>query len=103
MQSTAYRCAVPRKPTATRGNGKNESGNDKIKASPFCESCTTHDPGKTYSIAQERGIFVDRHGLRWVCSRPLTCEHSIIVQGRIHGCTIRIRNLRNIERGRPDD
>ena len=55
---------------------------------------------KEYSIAEERGKFMDRLGLHWVCLRPLTCEHAIVMDGRIHSCLIRSKQIKDLERGR---
>ena len=48
------------------------------------------------------GLFEDRFGLFWFCRRWRYCEHAIIVDDTIRSCQVRSKQVKDIERGRPE-
>lgn len=89
--------AVPGEITTPPGDGKNESHDEDKKVSPFCDKCTAFD---YLNPLCGPGLFMDRLGLIWYCKAWNSCQHSIIVDGRIHSCRVRSQQIKDINRGR---
>jgi len=66
---------------------------------PFCkhvESVTADQLGTTFRI------FKDRIGMCWRCLIPLSCPHAVVMEGGIHSCRVRSREINEIQTGLMD-
>lgn len=75
-----------------------QSVNDPMLV-PFCdnvESVPADQLGTSFRI------FKDRSGKCWRCLIPLTCDHAIVMEGGIHSCRVRSREINEIQTGLMD-
>lgn len=77
-------------------SAKTQLSLENKNVSSFCEDCKSVSPGE---LPTSYRIFIDRQGLAWLCSRPLTCQHSIVLNGAIASCRVRTAQLNLAEKG----
>ena len=66
---------------------------------PFCdnvESVTVDQLGTSFRI------FRDRVGKCWRCLIPMSCPHAIVMDGGIHSCRVRSREINEMQTGLMD-
>ena len=76
-------------------SAKTELSQENKNVSPFCKDCKPVAPGL---LPTSYRIFVDRKGFTWLCSKPLTCPHSIVLSGAIASCRVRTSQLNAAEK-----
>lgn len=73
----------------------------KKNVSDFCDRCEPFDCMADYPpVVRRHNIFMDRLGVMWVCSGWKSCEHSVILNGKVHSCRVRGKQITDLERGR---
>lgn len=80
-------------------DAKIESQSEQKNISPFCLTSKPVHPGELPSSFR---VFVDRRGFAWLCEKPLTCDHAIILNGAIASCRVRTTQLNIEEHDDPD-
>lgn len=76
-------------------DAKTELKSEQKNISPFCQDCRSVNPGQ---MSTSFRIFIDRAGFTWLCSKPLTCPHAIVLNGAIASCRVRTSQLNAADR-----
>lgn len=76
-------------------DAKTELKSEQKNVSPFC---LTSKPVHIGELPNSFRVFVDRRGFAWLCEKPLTCDHAIILNGAIASCRVRTAQLNEAEK-----
>jgi len=88
MQSVTGKGLTPRDklvPTADQSSAPGEK-----KVTPFCEHV---EPAVPAEIGTSFRVFEDIAGQCWRCFRPMTCDHAIVIFGKMHSCRFRTHEI----------
>lgn len=66
---------------------------------PFCDHVESVPIDQLHTSFR---IFKDRIGRCWKCLIPLTCPHAVVMEGVIHSCRVRSREINEIQSGLMD-
>jgi hypothetical protein len=75
-------------------SAKPQLSQENKNISPFCKDCKPINPTL---LPTSFRIFIYRAGFTWLCSKPMTCEHSIVLGGAIASCRVRTAQLNEAE------
>ena len=84
MQSVTGKGLTPRDklvPTADQRSAPREK-----KVAQFCEYV---EPATPADLGTSFRVFEDINGSCWKCFRPMTCDHAIVIFGKLHSCRLR--------------
>jgi len=88
MQSVTGKGLTPRDklvPTVDQSSAAAEK-----KIAPFCDYS---EPATRADLGTSFRVFEDIAGKCWKCFRPMTCDHAIVIFGKMHSCRVRTHDI----------